>query len=435
MLENLKIDVHHVTRVEGHGNILVDVQDGKLERCEFEIIEAPRYFESMLMSQPVEQASHLASRICGICAVTHATTSLLAVERALGVESSEQTRWLREVNLYGEMIDSHILHVYMLVAPDLMEVGSVIPLASTARHVVARALRIKKVAGDLCEAIGGRHTHPISMCIGGFAHLPDCVELEALVERLRAMRVDLDETVELFQGLRLPEFERETEYIALGDGQTYSLMGDLIQSTDGESLPLTAYQQVTNEHVSDHSTAKHAHHLRDSYMVGALARFNLNHSHLHPRARSAADAFNLVPICHKPYWITLAQIVEIVHCCEQAIRRIDDLLNWGIQGEQPVPPTQWSGEGIGACEAPRGALFHHYEISEGIIVKANCVIPTAQNLANIEGDMRSLVPQILPSGQAEVRHSLEMLVRAYDPCISCSAHMVRVRFDEKDASA
>jgi sulfhydrogenase subunit alpha len=434
MPKNLKIDVHHVTRVEGHGNILVDVQDGKLERCDFEIIEAPRYFESMLTGQPIEQASHLASRICGICAVTHATTSLLAVERALGVRPSEQTCWLRELNLFGEMIDSHILHVYMLVAPDLLGVGSVIPLVSTAQHVVARALRIKKVAGDLCAAIGGRHTHPIAMCVGGFAHLPDEEELEALAERLRAMREDLDDTVELFQSLSLPEFARETEYVALGDGRTYGLMGDIIQSTDGEALPVAAYRQVTNEQVSDHSTAKHAHHLRASYMVGALARFNLNRSWLHPRARSAADSLDLAPICHKPYWISLAQIVEIVHCCEEAIQRIDNLLERGIQEERPVQPAQWSGEGVGACEAPRGILFHHYEISDGTIVKANCVIPTAQNLANIEGDMRSLVPQILPSGKDEVRQSLEMLVRAYDPCISCSAHMVKVRFDGQETS-
>jgi sulfhydrogenase subunit alpha len=429
---NMKIDVHHVTRVEGHGNILVDVRNGKMERCDFEIIEAPRYFESMLRGQPYDQASHLASRICGICAVTHATTSLLAVERALGIQTSEQTRLLRSLNLCGEMIDSHVLHVYMLVAPDLLGVGSVLPLAQTARHVVARALRMKKVAGDLCAVIGGRHTHPIAMCVGGFSHLPKHTELEELLERLQGMQVDLDETVEQFQSLVLPSFERETEYVALSEEGGYSLMGKLIESTDGGSWPLQAYREVTNEYIADHSTAKHARHVRESYMVGALARFNLQHAKLHPRARSAATALDLQPICHNPYRISQAQVVEIVHFCETAIELLGDMLERGIQPEEPVQPEQWSGEGVGACEAPRGTLFHHYELKDGTIASANCVIPTAQNLANIEGDMRSLVPQILHTGEQAVRQSLEMLVRAYDPCISCSAHMVKLHIEGQD---
>jgi sulfhydrogenase subunit alpha len=433
--KNVKIDVHHVTRVEGHGNILVDVRDGKLERCHFEIVEAPRYFESMLRGQPYHQASHLASRICGICAVTHGTASLLAVERALGVQISKQTRLLRSLNLCGEMIDSHVLHVYMLVAPDLLGVGSVLPLAQTAHHVVARALRIKKVAGDLCAVIGGRHTHPIALQVGGFAHLPTAVRLGELLEGLHGMQEDLDETVELFQSLTLPSFERETEYLALSEESQYSLMGELIESTDGGSWPLQAYRDVTNEYVSDHSTAKHARHVRESYMVGALARFNLQHAKLNRRARTAATALDLQPVCHNPYRISEAQIVEMVHFCDTAIELVGSLLEHGIQPEEPVQPETWSGEGVGACEAPRGTLFHHYEIRDGRIISANCVIPTAQNLANIEGDMRSLVPQILHTGEQAVTQSLEMLVRAYDPCISCSAHLVKVHFEGEDGSS
>jgi sulfhydrogenase subunit alpha len=432
MPKNVKINVHHLTRVEGHGNILVDVCNGKLERCQLEIIEAPRYFEGMLRGQPYDQASHLASRICGICAVTHATTSLLAVERALGIQVSEQTQLLRQLNLYGEMIDSHILHAYMLVAPDLLDVGSVIPLVKTARHVVERALRMKKVAGDLCAVIGGRHTHPVTMQVGRFAHLPSKDALEALLERLHGMRKDVEETIELFQGLILPEFERETEYIALGDGESYSFIGGMIQSTDGGTWPLEAYRDVTNEFIIDHSTAKHAHHLRESYMVGALARFNLNSVWLHPKAQIAATALDIQPICHKPYWITLAQIVEIVHCSEAAIELLEHLLERELLYEEPVQAERGDGEGVGACEAPRGTLYHHYELQEGKIVKANCVIPTAQNLANIEEDMRKLVPEIYDAGRDETTKSLEMLVRAYDPCISCSTHMLTVRFDDQD---
>ncbi|MDF1500119.1 MAG: Ni/Fe hydrogenase subunit alpha [Anaerolineales bacterium] len=430
MPKTMNINVHHVTRVEGHGNILVNVKNGRLEQCVFQIIEAPRYFESMLRGRSYDQASHLASRICGICAVTHATTSLLAVEKALGVEVSEQTHILRELNLFSEMIDSHVLHVYMLVAPDLLGVGSVIPLVKTNRGVVERALRMKKVAGDLCAIIGGRHTHPIAMQVGGFASFARDEEFDQIRDRLQAMRADLEETVALFVNLSFPEFERETEWIALGEDGNYPLLGGEIRSSDGGSWPVDAYREVTNEYTVEHSTAKHARHKRDSYMVGALARFNVNHASLHPEAKRAAEALSLEPGCCNPFLNTVAQVVELVHCCEMAIEKIDLLLERGVQPEKPAQPAQLSGEGVGACEAPRGTLYHHYELEEGLVVRADCVIPTAQNLANIEIDMRELVPGVLSRGRDEITHCLEMLVRAYDPCISCSTHMVKVQFDD-----
>ncbi|HEC23764.1 MAG TPA: Ni/Fe hydrogenase subunit alpha, partial [Chloroflexi bacterium] len=213
--ETLRIDVHHITRVEGHGNIVVDVQNGELKRCELQIVETPRFFEAMLRGRPYEESSHITSRICGICAVGHATTSLRATEKALGVELSEQTVLLRRLNFYGEILDSHILHAYMLVAPDFLGVGSVIPLAKTAPDVVLRALRMKKLAGDICAAVSGRHTHPIAMTVGGFTHYPSNDEIAQLRERLETMREDVNATVELFQTLRIPGFERDTEYIAL----------------------------------------------------------------------------------------------------------------------------------------------------------------------------------------------------------------------------
>ena len=169
---NVNVNVHHLTRVEGHGNIVVDVKNGELVKCEWQIVEAPRFFEAMLRGRPYYEASHITSRICGICSVGHATASLRATENALGVEISEQTELLRKLLFHGEMIDSHVLHVYMLVAPDFFGVGSVLPLAASHPEVVMRALRIKKLSGDLCAMIAGRHTHPIAMTVGGFTHLP-----------------------------------------------------------------------------------------------------------------------------------------------------------------------------------------------------------------------------------------------------------------------
>ena len=266
------------------------------------------------------------------------------------------------------------------------------------------------------------------MTVGGFTHFPAEAELSEIRERLEAMREDVDATVELFQGLSMPDFERDTEYLALRREDEYCFIDGTITSSDGGSWPAEQYREVTNEFVVSRSSAKHARNQRDSYMVGALARVNINYDKLHPKAQAAATALNLQPKCTNPYMNTVAQVVEIAHCVEDAIAITDELLERGVAWEAPAPPTRLSGEGVGVCEAPRGTLYHNYEIRNGVVTGANCIIPTAQNVANIEGDMRVLVPGILDHSQDEIRMALEMLVRAYDPCISCSAHMLEVTF-------
>jgi sulfhydrogenase subunit alpha len=430
MTENIKVNVHHLTRVEGHGNIVVDVRDGTIEKCELQIVETPRFFEAMLRGRPYHQASHITSRICGICAIGHATASLRATERALQVQPSEQTKLLRKLAFHGEILDSHILHVYMLVAPDFLNVGSVIPLATAHPDIVKRALRMKKFSGDLCQIIVGRHTHPIAMKVGGFSHFPSRSELEALREQAEALLADIDATVELFGTLPWPAFERETEYIALVQPDEYGLIDGAIGSTDGYELPLDQYRRVTNERLSPHSTAKHAAFNRDSYMVGALARFNLKHEHLHPRAKAAAEHLGLEAPCYRPYLNSAAQVVEIVHCVDDVILLLDTLLERGVEPEEPAPITLQPGaRGVGSCDVPRGILFHEYQINEnGLIEEANCIIPTGQNLGNIDLDLRALVPTLLTEPEDQITLMLEMLVRAYDPCISCSAHFLNVEF-------
>jgi len=424
---NKRIAVHHITRVEGHGNIIVEVSDGELKDCRLEITETPRFFESMLRGRPYQEASHITSRICGICATGHATTSLRATENALGVTPTKQTELLRKLAFHGEILDSHILHVYMLVAPDFFGAGSVIPLAASHPEVVERALRMKKLAGDICAVVAGRHTHPIAMTVGGFTHFPEPAELEDLRQRLIAIRKDVDETVDLFAKLSWPQFERDTEYISLTKPDEYAFIGGDIRTSDGVKLPVEAYPQVTNEYLVRHSSAKHTKHMRDSYMVGALARFNNNFNLLHPRAKEAAAALGLKPKVTNPYLNSAAQVVEIVHCVEDAISIIDQLHVMGIKAEPPVQPTKQAGEGIGVCEVPRGMLIHHYWIGDdGKMTGANCIIPTNQNLANIEQDMRAWGPQILDKPVEAIQLGLEMLVRAYDPGISCSVHVLKV---------
>jgi coenzyme F420-reducing hydrogenase alpha subunit len=233
----------------------------------------------------------------------------------------------------------------------------------------------------------------------------------------------------LLATLPWPAFERETEYVSLKKDDEYAFIDGAIATTDGFSYELPDYRKVTNEHLVPHSTAKHCKHNRDSYMVGALARFNNNYDQLHPSAKAAADMLGMKPIVTNTFLNSGAQAIEMVHCVEDSIRIIDELVDRGIK-EEPIYQFEGKGgEGVGSCDVPRGILFHDYIIDdEGIIQGANCIIPTGQNYANMEADMRALVPQILDRPEEEITHMMEMLIRAYDPCISCSTHFLNVEF-------
>jgi len=422
-----RIEVHHVTRVEGHGDIIVEIADGKVKECRFEVVETPRFFEAMLRGRPYLEASHITSRICGICATGHATASIRASEKALGVEVSEQTKLLRKLSFNGEILDSHILHVYMLVAPDFLGVGSVIPLAKSNPDVVLRALRMKKLAGDICAAVSGRHTHPIAMTVGGFTHFPTIGELKELRQRLVDSWADVNATVDLCATLPWPKFERDTEYVSLTKPDEYAFIDCEIKTSDGVRVAVESYKSVTNEYLVKHSSAKLTKNKRNSLMVGALARFNNNYDQLHPKAKEAAAKLGMKPKVTNPFLNSAAQVVEIAHCTEDAIQVIDQLLARGIKPEEPTSVKLKNCDGVGVAEVPRGMLIHHYEIGQdGMITGADCIIPTNQNIANIQADMEALVPQIIDKSADEIRLELEMLVRAYDPCISCSVHVLEV---------
>lgn len=439
MGRNVKVNVEYLTRVEGHGNIVVNVKEGKLEECRLDIVESPRFFEGMLRNRSIFEAQHITSRICGICACGHSLASIQAAEEAIGFTASSQTKKLRELLLHQENLDSHILHIYLLVAPDLLGVKSFVPLIDTHNEVVRRALRMKKNCNDVCAILVGRHIHPISLIVGGFTKLPKEADLDKMLSILISMRDDMDKTVELAKTFKFPEFERETEYVALiSDSDKYPLLeGDAIGSTDGLRIDKHDYRQVANEFVVPHSSAKHAKASRESYMVGALARLNLNYEKLHPKAKKAAESLGFKPICTNPFMNTVAQLIECIHSLEESIAILEDFKKNGVDQSEAIVvglnengtiPVK-AGKGVGAVEVPRGILFHDYEVDNaGKIINANCVIPTSQNVRNIEQDMKVMVPQILDKSSEEITLLMEMLVRAYDPCISCSAHFLNVKF-------
>jgi sulfhydrogenase subunit alpha len=417
-----KVNVNHITRVEGHGNIILHAVNGKIEELKWEVVEAPRLFEAMFIGRPYNDVPVIASRICGICSIAHTLASIKAIETAFGINPTEQTLILRKLLHNAEYLESHVLHVLFLAAPDYLGVPSVFPLVETHKDVVVMALRLKKLAYNLAEIIAGRKTHPVGCVVGGFAMTPDLNALTEIKSRLESAQADCEVIVDLFKTLKIPEFIRETEYVALKNPREYALLNGDLASSDAPTLPVSSYIEVTNEFCVPWSTAKYARNKRDSYMVGALSRFNLNNQQLLPQAKKAAAELGLAAPVHNPYMITFAQMVEVIHVLEDSINIIEHLLSTGVKEEAPTIKIR-AGRGVGAVEAPRGVLFHDYTFDgNGILTRANCVIPTNQNHNNIQKDMDALAPSLMKLPENEIRLRLEMLVRAYDPCISCSTH-------------
>ncbi|MGE5343637.1 MAG: Ni/Fe hydrogenase subunit alpha [Candidatus Omnitrophota bacterium] len=427
----IKIDVEHVTRIEGHGNIVVDIDQGKIEKVQWQVPEAPRFFEAMVVGRHYSEVAGITSRICGICSIGHTFASLKATEDALGVQISETTRQLRELLVHGETFQSHILHVCYLVVPDLLKVNSVFPLIGTHKDVVLLVTKLHRLSNELCDCVGGRTTHPIRAKVGHFTMVPTKNELETFKKRLIDSVEDLKKIAEVVKSLagNLPNFTRETEYLALSHEKEYAFYdGHCLTNDIKERIPVREYKRVVNEFVVPQSTAKYGKFNRPSFMVGALARWNNNYKQISPFAREVGNMLGLDGVSYNPFMNNIAQVAETVFAVEQCIATIDKLLSNDLVKET-VDIKPKAGRGVGAVEVPRGVLFHEYEYDDkGYCVKANCVIPTNLNHANIQLDFEKLVPEFMHLGKETLQFYLEMLVRAYDPCVSCSTHYLDVKF-------
>jgi len=436
MGQTIQFDVHHLTRVEGHGNIVVNVTDGRIEKCEWQVPEAPRFFEAMVRDRHYSEVARITSRICGICSIGHTLASVKATESALGIEVTPQTEKLRTLLKHAENFDSHVLHVYVLVAPDLLGAPSAFALVPTHAEVVARALRLKRLGHEWGSMIGGRTTHPTTVVPGGFTKTPTVAELKAIRDKMIAAVPDLEATLDTIEALApgIPAFSRPTEYMAVTSDKEYGLYDGYVQTIlpDGDRAryEVENYRDCTNEYVSPLSTAKYTKNRLDSYAAGALARFNVNYDMLRPEAKAVAERLGLSPICTNPYMNSVAQVVEVVHSAYEGLRLLDELIEEGVADEPLVEPTRFA-TGASAVEVPRGILFHEYSYDfHGLCTGADCIIPTGQNHANIQADFDVLLPWLLEQdkSQDEMRLAFEMLVRAYDPCISCSTHYLDVEF-------
>ena len=417
------LTVEGLARVEGEGAMHVVITDGEVTDVRLRIYEPPRFFEAFLRGRAYTEPPDITARICGICPVAYQTSSCQAIEQVCGAVLDEPLRALRRLLYCGEWIESHVLHIYFLHAPDFLGVGSALELAKDHRDLVEKALQLKKVGNDIMEIVGGRAIHPINVRLGGFYRTPTKRELRPLAERLRWARDAALETVRVVSGFDFPDLEIDHELVALHHPDEYAITEGRVISDRGLDIEVSEFlEHIVEEHV-EHSTSLHGHIIeRGRYLVGPLARYTLNYDQLPAVAREAATEAGLGKECRNPFRSIVVRAVETVAACDEAVRIIED---YSEPDRPAVPVLPRAGVGHGASEAPRGILYHRYSIDdEGTILEADIVPPTAQNQDAIEADLRTLVTANLELDDHDLQHLCEQSIRNYDPCISCSTHFL-----------
>ena len=424
------LDVPILARVEGEGAMHVRIRDGDVEDVRLSIYEPPRFFEAFLRGRDFREVPDITARICGICPVAYQMSSVHAMEAACGVKVEGPLRALRRLLYCGEWIESHALHVYMLHAPDFLGYESAIHMAADHAEVVQQALELKKIGNELVAVLGGREVHPINVKVGGFYRVPTRRELERLAPRLeRALELSLG-TARLVAGFDFPDFEQDYELVALRHPDEYAFNEGRIVSSEGLDIAVYEYEEhFAEEHVA-HSNALHSSRTgRGAYLVGPLARYGLSFDRLPEVARAAAEEAGLGPVCRNPFKSIVVRAVELVFACHEALRIIGDYEPPDVPAVEVTPRA---GTGHGASEAPRGLLYHRYEIDDaGVVRTAKIVAPTSQNQRTAESDLRYFVPANLDLPRDELTWRCEQAVRNYDPCISCATHFLKLEVVEE----
>ncbi len=422
------IKVDHLARVEGEGGVYVKVTDGKVSDVKFRIFEPPRFFEAFLRGRMYSEAPDITARICGICPVAYQMSAVHAMEDLLDVTIDEQVRQLRRLIYCGEWIKSHVLHIYMLHAPDFLGYEDALLLAQDKPELVKKALRLKKVGNGLVAFLGGREIHPINVRVGGFYHVPAKEDFLPIREELRWACDAAVDTARLAASLEFPEFEQEYEYVSLQQPDEYPFNGGRVVSSSGLDIAIREYEFHFEERHIPHSNALHSVEKgKGPYSVGPLARFNLNFDRLTPVAQQVAREIGVTPPVNNPFKSIIVRSIETIFACEEAMRIID-------QYEPPASPAAVvlpeHGIGFGASEAPRGILYHRYRLDdEGIILDAKIVPPTSQNQPTIESDLRRFVTAHVTMPREELTWKCEQAVRNYDPCISCATHFLQLHIE------
>ncbi len=424
------IKVDYLARVEGEGALHVKLKDNQLKDVKLKIFEPPRFFEAFLRGRDFREAPDITARICGICPIAYQLGASQAMEEACGVKVTGPLRDLRRLIYCGEWIESHVLHVFMLHAPDFLGYEDAIQLAKDYPDVVQRGLKMKRIGNDIMTLLGGREIHPINIKVGGFYKVPTKKKLQTLVSDLQWGLEAAIETVKLVSTFTFPDLEPDYEFVALRHPNEYAIAEGRLVSNKGINAPIKQYDDyLFEEHVA-HSTALHTHvRERGACFLGPLARYALNYDKLSKTAREVSKNAGLGKSCSNPFKSIIVRCVETVYAFEEALRLI---AGYQMPDMPAVDVTPQAGTGYGATEAPRGICYHRYTIdAAGLIQDAKIVSPTAVNQKQIENDLREFIPANLHLPDDKLQWQCEQAIRNYDPCISCSTHFLKLTIERQ----
>jgi len=417
--------VRQLARVEGDGGLSVKIKGGRVTEVKFIITEPPRLFEAFLRGRHCTEVPDLTARICGICPLAHMLSAGMAMENAFRLAVDPRAVNLRRLIFLGEWIASHSLHIHLLHAPDFFGCADAIELSAAHPEIVKRGLRLKQIGNTIVRCMGGREVHPVNLCIGGFCRYPPRSALLALREDLQWALAAARETLQWTAGFTFPDFERSYVFLARHHPDRYALLEGRLRAGTGADFSIDAFEGFMEEEQVAHSTALQTRSRNQgTYMVGPLARFNLNFNQLSPTVRAAAQSVGLQPVCANPFKSIVVRSLEILQACEEALHL--------VEGYEPADPadttvTPFAATGFGCTEAPRGLCWHRYRLDDsGHVLDTRIVPPTAQNLKVIEEDLRALAEKNLDLPPDQLKWQCEQLVRSYDPCISCSCHLLTV---------
>jgi len=424
-MKTRKIKVDYLARVEGEGALYLTVDGEKVTDVKLKIFEPPRFFEAFLRGRSFREAPDITARICGICPVAYQMSACHAIEQAAGVRLEGPLRELRRLLYCGEWIESHGLHVFMLHAPDFLGYPSAIEMAKDHRDVVQMGLKLKKIGNDIGNFLGGREIHPINVKVGGFHKAPKKKDFAKLKEDLHWAADAAEKTIQWVSKLDFPDFEQDYEFVSLRHEDEYPMNEGRLVSNRGLDIAVSEYEEHFEEQHIEYTNALHSiHRGHGAYFVGPQARYSLNFDRLTPRCQSAARAAGLGETCANPFRSIIVRGVEMLYAAEEAIRAIEAY-------EEPDAPAvevePAEGRGCGCTEAPRGILYHRYDLdAQGRITQAKIVPPTSQNQKQIEDDLWHFVPRYLELDDDRLQWRCEQAIRNYDPCISCATHFLKL---------
>jgi coenzyme F420-reducing hydrogenase alpha subunit len=427
--KNVDFHVPVLARVEGEGAMHVQVTDGEVTDIRLEIYEPPRFFEAFLRGRDYTEPVDITARICGICPVAYQMSAAHAIERACGVEVGGTIRDLRRLLYCGEWIESHVLHIGFLHAPDFLGYHSGIAIAADHPEMVESILTLKKTGNDLVELLGGRPIHPVNVRLGGFYRAPSRQELDTLRQPLEEAREICIELVRWTAGFDFPDLSQDYEFVSLRHPDEYPFNEGRIVSNRGLDIDASEFEEHSVEEHVEHSTSLHSRLVdRGWYHAGPLARYANNFDLLTSSVQDLAHEVGLGDVVTNPFKSIVVRSLETLYAVEEALRIID---GYAPPAEPFVDVPPRAGVGWAATEAPRGLLYHRYEIDDdGTILAAQIIPPTAQNQPTIESDLRQFVTENLHLDLDDLELKCEQTIRNYDPCISCSTHFLKLTVDD-----